>query len=209
MITQYHKIVILSLCNSFVLDNWSGVSVWIEIIRKTAWQSYCGQTSIVFRKQRAHVVSYSLFRFIDGRPQSREPGWLTSDRAAGTSSEWQPSTPMGPEVSPHPVDTSTPAEVRQTHTLSLCVCKRMSDLVLLQQWGAKILKHANCEMKNLRKCDNLFNNRFVLGLVLQTCYIYYHSVKTTTVWIRYILLLNKKRKLKMLTILNSSSLESG
>lgn len=46
------------------------------------------------------------------RPQSRERGSPTSGPVAGTSSEWQQSTPTGPEVSPRPADTSTPTEVR-------------------------------------------------------------------------------------------------
>lgn len=66
--------------------------------------------------------SITAFFLIYYRPQSRERGSLTSGLAAGTSSGWQLSTLMGPEVSPHQAGTSTPTEVRQTAYMCMCVC---------------------------------------------------------------------------------------
>lgn len=67
------------------------------------------------------VFLLPIFHLFYHRPRSRERGCLTAGQVAGTSSEWQLSTPTGPEVSPRPADTSTPAEVRHT----LCVCERV------------------------------------------------------------------------------------
>lgn len=106
---------------------WSNSKPYPCAIHFICWSFYWW-VHYFFLRLWIYGLSCSLqhLHLIPHRPRSRERGCLISVQVAGTSSEWQPSTPMGPEGSPRPADTSTTAEVRQTP--SICVCFRVWSL---------------------------------------------------------------------------------